>query len=352
MTYRLNQRSDAVRRTFLLYTSAIIGVFTVLALGAALSDPTLSPVIFVLQGFLLLTCIAAFVLARLRRVRLGGVLLCLGLIVAISASGSPKELIQSTLGSAYILPIVVGGMVAGAEAALALSVINISVILLLAVFNNVQITTSSYTTLFILGILGGLNWFIFRSQRSLLNEATTQAQAVQAAKLELEDREQQLVQQNNSLQASNQQQAALLETVQSLEIPAIPVLSGVLVVPLVGYLDSRRIEALNKKTLNALHEQKSHTLIIDVTGIHVADTQVAQSLTQLARAARLLGTRVMMTGITSEIAKSLTYLNVSFEGIETEARLQDAINKINEESLLGAVRSSNDRFGNFSQRLH
>ncbi|NJO06513.1 MAG: STAS domain-containing protein, partial [Chloroflexaceae bacterium] len=73
----------------------------------------------------------------------------------------------------------------------------------------------------------------------------------------------------------------------------------------------------------ALH--RAHTVILDITGVQVVDTQVANSFIQAARAVQLLGAQVMLTGIQPQIAQTLVHLGVDLGMLTTRATLQDGV---------------------------
>ncbi len=128
-------------------------------------------------------------------------------------------------------------------------------------------------------------------------------------------------------------QARLLELVRDLEIPLIPLFDGVLALPLVGHLDTQRMTALNASLLEQVARQRAHTVIVDLTGVTMIDTSIANRLLNMAQAVRLLGAEVMITGIKAEVAQALVALGVSFGQITTAASLQDGIMRVNERLL-------------------
>jgi len=77
--------------------------------------------------------------------------------------------------------------------------------------------------------------------------------------------------------------------VQELSSPVVPVLDGILVMPLIGAIDSERTSILTQTLLTAIEQHRANIVIIDVTGVPIVDTQVAQALLQAARASKLLG---------------------------------------------------------------
>jgi rsbT co-antagonist protein RsbR len=146
-------------------------------------------------------------------------------------------------------------------------------------------------------------------QRAVEAEAA-QAQA-QAARAEIEQRV--------------LEQQRLLELVQTLELPVLSVDSGVLVVPLVGNLDSRRMNALRNEVLHMVSRQRAQTVILDITGITVIDTLVAKALTETAQAIRLLGARTLVSGMRPSVAQTLVCLDTGLQDLYSVANLGAAL---------------------------
>jgi anti-anti-sigma regulatory factor/HAMP domain-containing protein len=137
-----------------------------------------------------------------------------------------------------------------------------------------------------------------------------------------------LQQREVQLQGQNQELKSLLETVRDLETPAIPLMDGVLVVPLVGHIDTRRAEHLQRGILDAVHTQQIRLMILDITGVTLIDTAVAQRIETLVRSIQLLGARVALTGIRAELAGTMVTQGIDFRDIYTPGRLQDGIAEI------------------------
>lgn len=121
------------------------------------------------------------------------------------------------------------------------------------------------------------------------------------------------------------EQKQLLDLVSVLETPVIKIGDGVLLAPVVGRLDSRRAEQLTQRLLRAVHEQRANTVIIDIAGVPMVDTMVAQLLIRTAQSIRLLGSRVTLTGITAETAMTLSQLGVSLNEMQTVRDPQEAL---------------------------
>lgn len=131
-------------------------------------------------------------------------------------------------------------------------------------------------------------------------------------------REQQLTETLVELQQSR-------ETIRELSAPVLPVLDGVLVAPLVGALDEVRIEIFSSYLLQEVEQQRAHHVILDITGIPLVDTHVAQTLLRTADAVRLLGGAVVLVGVRPEVAQTLVTLGVDLTRLPTYANLREAI---------------------------
>lgn len=130
---------------------------------------------------------------------------------------------------------------------------------------------------------------------------------------------------NAAQQAQLDEQRRLLDLVATLEVPAITIADGVLFAPIVGHLDSRRSALLTARLLEAAHDQRAHHVIIDISGVSTVDTVVAQALINAAQSLKLLGCRVTLSGISSDVALTLTQQNVRLSDITTVRSPQEAL---------------------------
>ncbi|WP_437969345.1 STAS domain-containing protein [Sorangium sp. So ce260] len=115
------------------------------------------------------------------------------------------------------------------------------------------------------------------------------------------------------------------KTLLELSAPIVPISQGVLVLPLVGALDSARAEQMMENLLAKVVERQARVAIIDVTGVPHIDTSSANALLQVARAVRLLGAQVVLTGIRPEVSQAIVGLNIDLTGIVTRRDLQSGI---------------------------
>lgn len=117
------------------------------------------------------------------------------------------------------------------------------------------------------------------------------------------------------------QEAALAE----LSTPLLTLGNGVLVMPLVGTIDSRRAAQVMERLLEGVSEANARAVILDITGIPIVDTQVANAFIRAAQAVKLLGAQVIITGIRPEVAQTLVSLHVDLSGIITRSTLESGI---------------------------
>jgi rsbT co-antagonist protein RsbR len=127
------------------------------------------------------------------------------------------------------------------------------------------------------------------------------------------------------LEGLHEQYARLESVISELAVPVVPLLDGVIVLPLVGTIDTRRAQQVIESLLTGIAEQQADVAIIDITGVPLVDTQVASYLGQAIRAASLLGAKVVLTGIGARIAQTLVALDIDFSGVLTCANLREGI---------------------------
>jgi len=119
--------------------------------------------------------------------------------------------------------------------------------------------------------------------------------------------------------------AAQLEALRELSTPLMPIADGVLAMPLVGAIDDARAGRIMDTLLEGISRQSAHTAILDITGVRSVDAQVADALVAAARAAKLLGARVLLSGVRPDVARTLVDLGADLGGITTVPTLQSAI---------------------------
>jgi rsbT co-antagonist protein RsbR len=127
------------------------------------------------------------------------------------------------------------------------------------------------------------------------------------------------------LAAREQALASQQLLIQELSAPILPIAQGVLLLPLVGSIDPRRATQIMELALEQIVAQQADVLILDITGVPLVDTSVANHLLQMTRAVNLLGAQVVLVGMSPEVAQTIVQLGVDLRDIITLANLQAGI---------------------------
>lgn len=135
--------------------------------------------------------------------------------------------------------------------------------------------------------------------------------------LKRSEQERQLLQE----QVIEAQRAALRE----LSAPLLPISDHVVILPLIGSVDTQRAQQIMETLLEGVAYYRADTAILDITGVAVVDTQVANALLHAAQAVQLLGAQVVLTGIGPAMAQTLVHLGADLSGIVTQGSLQSGI---------------------------
>lgn len=115
------------------------------------------------------------------------------------------------------------------------------------------------------------------------------------------------------------------DVIRELSTPVLPVSQGLLIVPVIGAVDSSRAAQLTEQLLRSVRANRAKAAVIDVTGVVTVDTAVANHLIQTAQACKLLGATVIITGISKDIALTLVQLGVSLSEVTTKVDLRSGI---------------------------
>lgn len=166
--------------------------------------------------------------------------------------------------------------------------------------------------------------------RSAQQAAEVRADLLAKEKARVEEQSTELVSANELMEVQLNQQQQLLDLVATLETPAIQIADGVLLVALVGHIDTRRAQNLTEKLLDIVHTQRTRYVILDVAGVSLIDTAVAHAILSTTRAIRLLGCNVIMSGISAEVAVLLTRIGIDLGEVQTVRSPQAALATITE----------------------
>ncbi|WP_225726336.1 MULTISPECIES: STAS domain-containing protein [unclassified Nocardia] len=132
------------------------------------------------------------------------------------------------------------------------------------------------------------------------------------------------------------------EAIRELSTPVLQVREQLLILPMIGVLDSQRAKQLTEQLLRAIRLNRAKVVVIDITGVPTIDTTVANHLVQTVDACGLMGASVIITGLSSEIPLTLVTLGLDLSKMDAVGDLQGGIEQA--ERLLGyAVRRAGER---------
>lgn len=120
-----------------------------------------------------------------------------------------------------------------------------------------------------------------------------------------------------------------LQAIKELSTPILQIREKLLAIPLIGIIDSVRAKQMTKDLLYKIKEKKASIIILDITGVPIVDTKVANHLIQSAKAVQLMGGIIIITGISPEIAETMVSLGADLEGIKTLTDLEAGIQEAN-----------------------
>jgi len=112
--------------------------------------------------------------------------------------------------------------------------------------------------------------------------------------------------------------------VQEMSTPVTPIWEGILLLPLVGVLDSMRTSDIMNKSLTMISEMRAKVFVLDISGVATVDTAVANQLIKITKATRLMGCEAIVSGLSPAIARTIVELGVNVGEIRTTATLRDA----------------------------
>ena len=117
------------------------------------------------------------------------------------------------------------------------------------------------------------------------------------------------------------------EAIKELSTPVLPLRAGLLLLPVIGVIDSHRARQLTEQLLEGIRTHRAKAVVIDLTGVPAVDSAVANHLLQTVRAAKLLGASAVITGISTENAQTLTRIGVDLRGLVTTSDLQSGVDE-------------------------
>lgn len=123
------------------------------------------------------------------------------------------------------------------------------------------------------------------------------------------------------------------DAIRELSTPALLLRDRLLILPIIGLLDSQRAKQLTEELLHAIRAHRATVVVMDITGVASIDSKVANHLIQTVAAASLMGARVIVTGLSADIAQAMVALGVDLHRLNTVGDLQGGLEEA--ERLLG-----------------
>jgi anti-anti-sigma regulatory factor len=113
--------------------------------------------------------------------------------------------------------------------------------------------------------------------------------------------------------------------IRDLTTPIIPVMDRIIIVPLIGSIDDIRARDMTRMLLEGIRENRAKIVILDITGVSLVDSAVADYLNKTIQAARLKGAQTVVTGISDAVAETIVDLGIDWTGVETVGDLQKGL---------------------------
>ncbi|GAB6038476.1 hypothetical protein JCM15519_30350 [Fundidesulfovibrio butyratiphilus] len=114
-------------------------------------------------------------------------------------------------------------------------------------------------------------------------------------------------------------------TIQEISTPAISLWEGIVVLPVVGVVDSVRAKQMMGAMLGKIKETAAKIIILDIQGVAAVDTAVANHLIKITKATKLMGCRCIISGISPAVAEAIVQLGIDLGDVATNSTLRDAL---------------------------
>ncbi|AFC24898.1 STAS domain-containing protein [Saprospira grandis] len=115
------------------------------------------------------------------------------------------------------------------------------------------------------------------------------------------------------------------EALRELSTPVAQIAENVLLLPLVGFIDSKRAKDMMESMLSNIAEQQAKVFILDISGVAIVDTAVANHLIKMTKASRLMGCHCIISGVSGPIAQTIVELGIQIDEIDTRGSMRDAL---------------------------
>ena len=175
--------------------------------------------------------------------------------------------------------------------------------------------------------LAALEQLLAAHEQAVIDESRRR----RATEAKLLEKQEELASKNARLVAEEEEKNTLLEhlklAVEQLSTPILEVWDDVIALPVIGVVDSQRAAAMMDRLLTHVVANKSRVVILDVTGVEVVDSAIADHLVRMVKAVELLGARCIVTGLRPAVAQTLVSIGVDLGSMTTLRSLRHALRK-------------------------
>ena len=114
------------------------------------------------------------------------------------------------------------------------------------------------------------------------------------------------------------------KALMEMSTPVTPIWEGILLLPLLGIIDSTRTQDIMNKTLSEIAKSRAKVFVMDISGVSAMDTAVANQLIKITKATQLMGCETIISGVSPAIARTLVELGINIGEVRTTATLRDS----------------------------
>lgn len=126
-------------------------------------------------------------------------------------------------------------------------------------------------------------------------------------------------------QLTNEKMLEQSKALVEMSTPVTSLWDGILMLPIVGIIDSKRALDVTARVLETISETQSTCFILDISGVAVMDTAVANYLIKVTQATRLMGCETIISGLSPSIAQTIVNLGIDVGDVRTTSTLHDAL---------------------------
>jgi anti-anti-sigma factor len=310
-----------------IYGGVVLALLLLLLVQPAGVTPQVRLILLELGGVLLAVGVA-WGLARARMLEPATHVLFTALVAATLATSLPMGTTSSAIYTLFI-PIVGATLLLSPRWSLVYASLALMTYVILYLIGDNPVNKSALGLLLnvvlfgsYFGIVALLSFLAARGYEQQIRVGLAHAEDLERARAELEDR---VAERTHDLSSALEDVRRGAETIQQMSAPVLPIADGVLVLPLVGALDSQRAVFVTERLLEAIQRERARMVLIDITGVPLVDTQVAGALIRASQAVQLLGAEPVICGIRAEVAQTVAGLGLDLGRLTSERDLRNGL---------------------------